>query len=232
MLRIDNLSYEQDGFVLSADLTLPKTGIIAIIGPSGAGKSTFLSVLAGLLPQTSGEIFWGAQKISELAPGARPISILFQDRNLFPHLTLEQNLSLSLSKTARIREADRPQISEALGKVGLLEFGARKPGELSGGQQSRAALARVLLAKRPIVLLDEPFAALGPALKSEMLALMSEQLRAAGALVLLVTHDPQDARIVADKVMTVLEGNVAPPVLTEIALNNPTGALQEYLGKP
>jgi thiamine transport system ATP-binding protein len=114
--------------------------------------------------------------------------------------------------------------------VGLPGMGARKPGALSGGQQSRAALARALLRARPILLLDEPFSALGPALKSDIIDLLTEIAAETGALVLMVTHDPADARRFADRTVLVSGGIAAAPVLTEELFRRPPQALRDYLG--
>ncbi|NVK58649.1 MAG: ATP-binding cassette domain-containing protein, partial [Rhodobacteraceae bacterium] len=121
-------------------------------------------------------------------------------------------------------------VGEALERVGLAGLGGRRPGALSGGQQSRAALARVLLQKRPVIALDEPFAALGPALKVEMLELVRTVAAELGALVLLVSHDPQDAQRFAEEVVLVAEGVAHPPVETTALFNDPPEALRRYLG--
>ena len=154
--------------------------------------------------------------------------MLFQDNNLFPHLTIAQNVGLGLRPDLRLTQADRALVTAALDQVGLANFAARKPGALSGGQQSRAALARVLLADRPVVLLDEPFAALGPGLRADMLGLVRERL--AGRTVLLVTHDPDDARRVADRAVLVAQGVASMPVATGDFFANPPKALRDYLG--
>lgn len=166
-----------------------------------------------------------------MAPGDRPLSILFQDQNLFPHLTVAQNLGLGLSPRLRLTAEDHARIETTLQRVDLGGMGMRKPGQLSGGQMGRAALARALLRARPILLLDEPFAALGPALKAEMLDLVAETASETGAAVLMVTHDPADARRFAS--LTVLvEGGVAhPPQPTAALFANPPPALQAYLGQ-
>jgi len=163
-------------------------------------------------------------------PGDRPLTILFQDQNLFPHLTLAQNLGLGLSPTLRLTPAQAAQIETALARVGLAGMGARKPGQLSGGQQGRAALARALLRARPVLLLDEPFAALGPALKAEMLDLLDEVATATGAAVLMVTHDPSDAKRFAGKTVLVADGVAQAPVTTAELFANPPQALKDYLG--
>jgi len=226
MLTLDQVRLRQDGFALTADWQVAAGERIAVIGPSGAGKSSLLNAIAGFLPLASGQITWAGAPLDGLAPGRRPMSMLFQDQNLFPHLTLAQNLGLGLDPG--LRRVDWAAVDNALARVGLGGLGARKPAQLSGGQQSRAALARVLLRARPILLLDEPFAALGPALKAEMLDLVTEL--AAGALVLMVTHDPQDAQHFAGRCVLVADGVAAAPVATAALFADPPPALAAYLG--
>lgn len=203
---------------------------VAVIGPSGAGKSTLLMALAGFVPH-GGQILWQGGDIDSLPPGDRPLSILFQDQNLFPHLTVAQNLGLGLSPRLRLTPADHRRIAATLERVGLDGLGARKPGQLSGGQMGRAALARALLRARPILLLDEPFAALGPALKAEMLDLVAETATETGATVLMVTHDPADAQRFAGLTVLVADGIAQAPQPTAELFANPPPALQAYLGK-
>lgn len=230
MLQLDHLVLSEPGFRLEADLTLPKGVRCAVLGPSGAGKSTLLNAIAGFVVPQAGRILWQGEDITTLPPGQRPVTILFQDQNLFPHLTVERNLALGLSPDGRMDGATRAQIAESLARMGLDGLGERKPGQLSGGQQGRAALARALLRARPLLLLDEPFAALGPALKAEMLALVREVADQTGATVLMVTHDPQDARRFADVTMLVAEGRVDVPVATAALFADPPPALAAYLG--
>lgn len=203
---------------------------VAVIGPSGAGKSTLLMTLAGFVSH-GGRILWLGTNIGALPPGDRPLSILFQDQNLFPHLTLAQNLGLGLSPRLRLTPDDHRRVEMTLDRVGLGGMGARKPGQLSGGQMGRAALARALLRARPILLLDEPFAALGPALKAEMLDLVAETATETGATVLMVTHDPADARRFAGLTVLVADGIAQAPQPTAELFANPPPALQAYLGK-
>jgi thiamine transport system ATP-binding protein len=230
MLRLESVELLQGEFRLTADWALPPGERVAVIGPSGAGKSTLLMAIAGFLAPTQGRITWQGQDLAARAPGDRPVSILFQDQNLFPHLTLAQNLGLGLSPRLRLTAADEARIEKALERVGLPGMGARKPGALSGGQQSRAALARALLRARPILLLDEPFSALGPALKSDMIDLVTEIAAETGALVLMVTHDPTDARRFADRTILVSGGSAASPAPTEDLFRTPPQALRDYLG--
>lgn len=230
MLQLDRLVLEEPGFRLEADLTLPKGARCAVLGPSGAGKSTLLNAIAGFVAPASGRILWDGAEIGDLPPGQRPVTILFQDQNLFPHLTVERNLALGLSPDGRLDDAARGRIVEALERTGLAGLGGRRPGQLSGGQQGRAALARALLRARPLLLLDEPFAALGPALKAEMLALVRAVADETGATVLMVTHDPQDARRLEGLTMLVAEGRAHAPMATEALFADPPPALSAYLG--
>ncbi|WP_444463005.1 thiamine ABC transporter ATP-binding protein [Rhodobacter capsulatus] len=231
MLTLDKILILQDDFRLSADFTIPEGERVALLGPSGAGKSTLLSVLAGFLAPSSGRILWRGDDITKLAPGDRPLSILFQDQNLFPHLSVTQNLGLGLSPKLRLSRADHARIAAALDRVGLSGLGDRRPATLSGGQQSRVALARCLLRARPILALDEPFAALGPALKSDMLALVAEIAGEQRATVLMVSHDPADARALCPQTVLVAEGVAHPPAPTAALLAAPPPALAAYLGR-
>ncbi|RYG91263.1 ATP-binding cassette domain-containing protein [Loktanella sp. IMCC34160] len=229
MLRLEGLRVEQGSFAIGAHWPEQAPGIIALIGPSGAGKSTLISAIGGFLPATAGRILWNGQDITGLAPGQRPTATLFQDNNLFPHLTIAQNIALALRRRGMSTADQKARIAEGLAQVDLAGLGDRKPAQLSGGQQSRAALARVLLQDRPVVLLDEPFAALGPALKAEMLDLVKRVL--SDRLVLMITHDPQDAARIADRVSVVADGEATSPEPTQGILQNPPDSLRAYLGQ-
>ncbi len=229
MLTFENVTLTQGDFALTADIAIDE-GVTAVIGPSGGGKSTLLSAVAGFLEPQSGRVLCNDQDLTGLAPGKRPVSMLFQDNNLFPHLTVLQNVGMGMRPDLRLKTGDEQTILHALTQVGLAGYADRKPAALSGGQQSRVALARVLVADRPLVLLDEPFAALGPALKDEMLTLVRDVLVKAGKTVVMVTHDPQDARAVADRVVLVADGDASAPVATQAIFDDPPAALRAYLG--
>lgn len=231
MLQLDRLTLVQGTFRLTADWSAPPGSRIAVMGPSGAGKSTLLSALAGFLAPTEGRILWQGRDLAGVPPGDRPVTILFQDQNLFPHLTVAQNLGLGLRPDLRLTPADHARIDESLARVDLEGLGPRRPTQLSGGQASRAALARALLRARPILLLDEPFAALGPALRGEMLDLVRAVADDTGALVLMVTHDPQDALALGGDTAFVAGGVVQAPVETRTLLAHPPKDVQDYLGR-
>lgn len=230
MLRLDRLILTQGTFRLSADVAFPAGGITALMGASGSGKSTLLAAIAGFLSPASGGVFIDETDITGRAPGDRPLSILFQDQNLFPHLSVAQNIGLGLRTDLRLTGEQRHTRDAVLDRVGLTGLGDRLPRDLSGGQQSRAALARALLRGRPWLLLDEPFSALGPALRREMLELLRETARVEGLSVLMVTHAPEDAQAAADRTALISGGTVAAPVATGPFFANPPPALRAYLG--
>ncbi len=228
MLALEDVTLAQGDFELAAALSVPD-GMVSVIGPSGGGKSTLLGAIAGFVPCRKGQILWNGQDITKTTPSERPVSMVFQDNNLFPHLTIEQNIALGRSPKLKVAPDIAVEVRAVLERVGLAGMGARKPGNLSGGQQSRAALARVLLMDRPIVLLDEPFSALGPGLRNEMLGLVAEVLT--GKVVMMVTHDPQDAKTLGGQTVLVHEGRALPPQDTGDVFANPPDALREYLGE-
>jgi thiamine transport system ATP-binding protein len=230
MLRLEGITIGNGDFTVTADFAVPTGRKLAVIGPSGAGKSTLVEAIAGFLPVLRGRLLWEGTDITDAAPGKRPVAMLFQDGNLFPHLSVAQNVGLGLDPNLKLTATQRDQVAQAIARVGLAGLEARKPAALSGGQQSRAALARVLVQGRPLLLLDEPFAALGPALKAEMLDLVDGLVRETGATLLMVSHDPGDARRIADQVVLVAEGVAHPPQDTVAMLDNPPEALRAYLG--
>lgn len=228
MLRFDDVSVEQGPFTLTADLTLSSGAITGVLGPSGAGKSTLLALAAGFLTPKSGRILMDGNDVTSLPAQKRPMSMLFQDSNFFPHLSVEMNVALGLSPSIRLTADVRAKVEDVLSHVGLTGLGSRRPAELSGGQQSRAALARALLRRRPLVLLDEPFSALGPALRNEMLDLVADVL--SGTTILMVTHAPEDAQRIAREVVFVDAGVAHGPLSTAEVLADPPDALKAYLG--
>lgn len=230
MLRLEGLDIRQGSFALAADLTVEQGRKVAVIGPSGAGKSTILNAIGGFIPLTAGRVICAGQDITDATPGARPIAMLFQDHNLFPHLSVRQNVGLGLRPNLRLTAQDQAQVEAAIARVGLHGMEARKPAALSGGQQSRAALARVLVQDRPLVLLDEPFAALGPALRHEMLDLVGALMAETGGTLLMVTHAPEDVARIADDVIFVEGGRAAAPAPAADLMANPPPALRAYLG--
>ena len=230
MILIEDLRVEQGDFELHAAFEVPRGRRVAVAGPSGAGKSTLLGALGGYVPLVSGRIVVDSVDVSNAAPDARGIAMLFQDGNLFPHLTLAQNVGLGVRPSLRLTAHEARRVDHALDRVGLVTLAGRKPGALSGGQQSRAALARVLLQRAPVLLLDEPFAALGPALRAEMLALTAEVASENDVTLMMVTHAPTEVAEMVDDLIFVDAGAVTAPASVGETLANPPAALRAYLG--
>ncbi|MDN3558396.1 ATP-binding cassette domain-containing protein [Vreelandella neptunia] len=193
-LRLEQISIALAGReLLAVDATISPGEVLTVMGPSGSGKSTLLAYIAGFLDReftASGGVWLGERSLLNLPAEQRNIGLLFQDPLLFPHLSVGGNLRFGLP---RYLNDKRQQVTQALEQVGLAGFESRDPATLSGGQQSRVALMRLLLSKPRAVLLDEPFSKLDTALRQEMRMLVFSQLREAGLPALLVTHDHEDA---------------------------------------
>lgn len=231
MLTLEKVLITRDAFALEADFAVREGAHVAVLGPSGAGKSTLLAAIAGFQPPSAGRIIWRGEDLGALPPAARPVSLLFQDNNLFGHLSVEQNVGLGLRPSLRLRADERARVAEALARVGLEDLARRKPGQLSGGQAARAALARALVMDRPLILLDEPFGALGPALKADMLALVRELATEKGATLMMVTHEPADAAALGGEIIVVANGKAQAPAPASEILRSPPPELRDYLGR-
>jgi thiamine transport system ATP-binding protein len=228
MLELDRMLVTYPDYRLAATLRVPTGAHVAVVGPSGAGKSTFLAAIAGF-EASEGRVLWDGEDLAGARPGARPFSMLFQDNNLFPHLTTFENVALGIAPSLRLTAAEKARVALALARVGLTEFEARKPAQLSGGQQGRVAIARVLVQGRALILLDEPFAALGPALRAEMLELVRSTAQESGATVLLVTHDLAEAARMPLMIL-VANGVAEAPAESAALLADPTEALKGWMG--
>ncbi|WP_302139320.1 ATP-binding cassette domain-containing protein [Halomonas alkalicola] len=188
--------------LLALDARIAPGEVLSVMGPSGSGKSTLLAFVAGFLGPAfaaSGRVLLNGSEITGLPAERRGIGLLFQDPLLFPHLSVAGNLRFGLPRAARDRAA---RVEAALDAVGLAGFGERDPATLSGGQQSRVALMRLLLSEPRAVLLDEPFSTLDTALRQEIRELVFGRLREAGLPSLLVTHDHADAEAAGGRILT------------------------------
>ncbi|MGE7369532.1 ATP-binding cassette domain-containing protein [Neorhizobium sp. NPDC001467] len=207
-VRLANVALTLGAQKFRFDCTLPGGAITAITGPSGSGKSTLLNLVAGFETPDAGRIAIGGRDVQGLHPSARPLSLVFQDNNLFAHLDLFSNIGLGISPALKLGKEDRERIGEALERVGLKGFDKRYPGTLSGGERQRAAFARALVRRRPVLLLDEPFAALDPALRQTMADLLLDLHRETGNTVAIVTHDSGTLRHLADHAIFIEAGEV------------------------
>ena len=229
-LEIRDLSFRYEDMVMRFQLAIEAGECVAVIGPSGAGKSTLLSLIGGFETPVGGLLMVEGNEISDLAPADRPVTTLFQDHNLFAHLSVAANVGLGLHPGLRLTDEDRRQVAAALEQVGLTGFEERLPGQLSGGERQRVAIARSLIRHRPILLLDEPFAALGTALRNEMLDLVNALRRTQGMTVLMVTHDPIDDRRIAERTAFVADGAVVLVGATAKVMASDLPIIRAYLG--
>lgn len=219
MLLLNNLTYLYQHAAMRFDLRMRAGERVAVLGPSGAGKSTLLSLIAGFLPADEGELRLNGADQRATPPARRPVSILFQENNLFPHLTLEQNIALGLHPGLRLSAQQKRELQDIARHVGLSDLLRRLPAHVSGGQRQRAALARCLVRRQPILLLDEPFSALDPALRQDMLALVDGVCRERQLTLLMVTHNLDDAARIAPRSILVIDG--------KIGYDGPTNALRD-----
>ncbi|MDN2567228.1 thiamine ABC transporter ATP-binding protein [Aquibium sp. A9E412] len=209
-IRLDAVRFAYPGGApVRFDAAVEAAEIVAVMGPSGAGKSTLLALIAGFETPASGRILIGDSDVTGLPPARRPVSMVFQENNLFAHLDVAANVGLGRSPALRLDAADRQAVAGAIERVGLAGKAARLPQALSGGERQRVALARVLVRDRPVLLLDEPFASLGPALRQEMLALVAELHAERRMTVLMATHQPEDAARLAGSILFLADGTVA-----------------------
>ena len=208
MLVIENCRLTWPDFTADYSLTVETGHLCAVIGPSGGGKTTLLHMIAGFERPESGSLSFDGQDLLPLEPAKRPVAIVFQDHNLFPHLSAAQNVALGLRPSLRLTRGEISLVAEMLDSVGLRGFDDRRPGEMSGGQRQRVALARALISGRPLILLDEPFSSLDPALRRDMILLVDEMRRNRAVTILMTIHPPEDAADVADRMAFVADGRV------------------------
>lgn len=231
MIDVAAATFRYEDMAMNFTLKVPRDAITAIIGPSGSGKSTLLALIAGLEEPLSGKIAIAGRDMAGIAPAERPVSMIFQDNNTFAHLNVFDNVALGISPSLRLGSEERERVEEALSQVELAGFARRRPGELSGGERQRVAIARALVRNKPVLLLDEPFAALGPALRRDMLdVLIALQVRR-GLTVVMVSHQPEDALYAASHTAFIARGQVLAMGETRAMLENPVHPeIREYLG--
>jgi len=212
LLNINNLTYdyEQQNINSHYDFScdIKQNEIVGIIGESGSGKSTLLDLIAGFLTPISGDIIFEGKNISSLNAEDKPITTLFQKYNTFEHLSVIKNVLLGISTSLKPKEKDLFEAKEILKEVGLEGFEDKLASELSGGQSQRVALARSLIRKKPILLLDEPFSGLDLKTRTKMLDLVKEISRKRKLYTIMVTHEINDCKLIANKVYKVQNGKL------------------------
>lgn len=212
MIKLKNISFQYDNAssetLKNINIELKTAEVLAVVGPSGGGKSTLLRVIAGLEKPKAGELFLGEtclyRKGMFVNPEKRGIGMLFQDYALFPHMTVAKNIDYGL--IGMKAEEKKKRRKEVLDLVDLVEYEKRYPHELSGGQQQRIALARAIAPKPKILLLDEPFSNLDTHLLQSVREELFSIIREIGITTIMVTHNPDDAKTQANRVVQIVEG--------------------------
>jgi molybdate transport system ATP-binding protein len=228
-LTVD-ISVRRDTFALSLQLSLAQGEVVAVLGRNGAGKSTLLSALAGLLRPDEGRIELGGRVLTDAARGLhvpshlREVGLLAQDPLLFPHMTVASNVAFGPRSRGVSRREANALVTQWLSDVDAAEFASRRPGQLSGGQAQRVAVARALASEPELLLLDEPFAALDVDAAPALRTMLRRVLRDASRTALLVTHDPLDALVLADRVVVLADGQIVEQGETRSVLSRPRTA--------
>jgi iron(III) transport system ATP-binding protein len=191
------------------DLELPKGQLVTLLGPSGCGKTTLLRMIAGFEEPTRGDIYFGSQRMNQVAPNARDATMVFQSYAIFPHLNVYDNIAFGLRLKGLTRAAIRERVDRVVGLTGLSGMTGRPPSQLSGGQQQRVALARCLVMEPRMLLFDEPLSNLDAKLREQMRLEIRELQQRLGITSVYVTHDQVEAMSISDVVVVMNEGRVA-----------------------
>ena len=224
MLKLNDVTWLYQHLPMRFTLSVEQGERLAVLGPSGAGKSTLLNLIAGFLPPVSGTILINGQPHTTTPPARRPGSMLFQENNLFHHLTVRQNIALGMHQGLKLNPTQTASLQTIAGQMSIDSLLDRLPGELSGGQRQRVALARCLVREQPVLLLDEPFSALDPALRQEMLTLVNDVCQRQHLTLLMVSHSVEDAARIAPRSLVVADGRIAWDGATETLLSGNSSA--------
>lgn len=228
------LSYDGKSNTLKdLNFTIPDGTLVSLLGPSGGGKTTTLNLISGLLPATSGQIFFGDEDVTKQDALQRKVGMVFQNYALYPHLSVRDNIAFPL-KMQKIRKKDRYVKAEELAKLVHVEDQLdKKPGELSGGQQQRVAIARALAKSPSLLLLDEPLSNLDARLRIEMREEIRRIQRETGVTTVFVTHDQDEALHISDNIMVLSFGSIqqfsTPTALYEAPSNL---FVAKFIGEP
>ncbi|WP_345816649.1 ABC transporter ATP-binding protein (plasmid) [Paraburkholderia sp. PREW-6R] len=233
-LQLNGLAKRYDDFVAVSDCTLSieRGEFVCLLGPSGCGKTTTLQMLAGLVLPTAGSIVLNGKDITRAKPSSRGLGVVFQSYALFPHMTVEQNVSFGLEMRKVAASERRGRVREALDLVHLAGSGHRYPRELSGGQRQRVAMARALVIEPQVLLLDEPMGALDAKLREDMQVELRALQHRLGITTLMVTHDQAEALTLADRVVLMNKGSVQQVASPLEMYESPNGRfVSTFLGK-
>ena len=227
-------SYDKQVDVISnINVTIEPGEFFVLVGPSGCGKSTMLRMIAGLEQITSGTLTIGGQTANHLSPDKRDLSMVFQNYALYPHLTVQQNITFGLDVKKVKKAVQQQRAAEVAKMLGLTDYLKRKPRELSGGQRQRVALARAIVSESPICLMDEPLSNLDAKLRAHMRTEIRRIQRNLGITMIYVTHDQVEAMTMGDRIMILHEGKIQQIGKPIDIYNNPANPfVATFIGSP
>jgi len=196
MLSVNNIKFSwsiKENF--NFNLSIMKGEVVTIEGPSGIGKSTLINLISGFLKPESGEISWCKKRIDTLQPNERPTSTIFQNNNLFEHLSCFDNVCLGVSSNLKISSREKENINNLFSELGITKIMERMPNEISGGQEARVSIIRALMTKKPILLLDEPVSSLDQETREETLKIIKKTSKKYNLTLVIVSHHRDDRRL-------------------------------------
>ncbi|MDD1779780.1 ABC transporter ATP-binding protein [Enterovibrio sp. ZSDZ35] len=234
-VSFDNIAKRWNGQlgVENISIDIPEGAFVALLGPSGCGKSTTLRLLAGLEIPDNGQIRIEGSDVTEMAPSARNLSMVFQSYALFPHLSVAENVMFGMKVRKVPKEERHQKLANALNITGLSGYEERKPGELSGGQRQRVALARAIVAGQPLCLMDEPLSNLDAKLRHSVRKDIKKLQKELGMTVVYVTHDQTEAMSMADIIVLMKDGHIMQTGSPQQLYNEPQNTFAaEFIGAP
>lgn len=221
MLELKNMKKSYDGTVVLKDISLDieEGEIVSILGPSGCGKTTLLNLILGIVDADGGKIIFNGEDLTDVPMEKRGFNIVFQDYALFPNLNVYQNITYGLRNKPEI--SSKEEVEELISLLGLEEHLSKRIGQLSGGQKQRVALARTMVMKPKILLLDEPLSALDGVIKESIKDRIKTIAKEYNLTTIIVTHDPEEALTLSDRVMIINEGEIAQFARPEEIIEKP-----------
>ena len=208
MIKLENISIKLDNFRTKFTVEINKGEWVGIIGQSGAGKSTFLNLIAGFAQPEVGSLLINNTEMRNLSASKRSISSLFQDNNLFPHLSVYQNIAIAIKPNLKLQDNEKKKIFEIIEYLNLSSKTHSSIGRLSGGERQRVALGRVMSSDKKILLLDEPFSQLDPNLRIEMLELIKKIREKKNITIIMAIHTPAEAIDFVSRFLLIKEGEI------------------------
>jgi iron(III) transport system ATP-binding protein len=225
-------SFGAQSVLNDVSLNIEAGELVCLLGPSGCGKTTLLRIIAGLERQDAGQLFMGPRDISRAHPQERDYGILFQSYALFPNLTVAQNIGYGLSTRNLLRSQTRERVEQMLELVGLTAIANKYPGQLSGGQQQRVGLARALAPSPSLLLLDEPMSALDAKVREHLRHELRELQKTLGITTVMVTHDQDEAMVMADRIALMNQGRIEQFDTPETIYRSPaTPFVADFIGQ-